>query len=274
MEWTCNVINRVGNKMKTKDTLFIIFSVFIVTALLLTSFSAVVNIYEKRHKFADFVEVKTSSTEGYEVSENDLYWANEIMNGGYILHFRHAERDKWIDVQMYDALESDVHQNGDDESRYAENDYFAEAVCLNKRGKIQARAIGEHLNNIGLPIGDIVSSVSCRSRQTAELSFGGYDSLHRILVHPGPYNEDTKVRVGKLKLFYSELPIQTGKNTIVSAHNSVIKCEMFVNDKCLSDEKPSLEEGGFYILSQTESGLIFEHEFHNFNDFNKVFYER
>ena len=80
------------------------------------------------------------------------------------MHFRHAERDKWIDVQMYDALESDVHQNGDDESMYAENDYFAEAVWLNKRGKIQARSIGEHLNNIGLPIGDIVASVSCRSR--------------------------------------------------------------------------------------------------------------
>ena len=25
-----------------------------------------------------------------------------------ILHFRHAERDKWIDVQKYDALESHV----------------------------------------------------------------------------------------------------------------------------------------------------------------------
>ena len=41
------------------------------------------------------------------------------MGGGYILHFRHAERDKWIDVQMYDALESDVHNNGNNKTRFA-----------------------------------------------------------------------------------------------------------------------------------------------------------
>ena len=109
----------------------------------------------------------------YNSEEDDIFWAKEILNGGYILHFRHAERDKWIDVQMYDALESDVHENGADDSRYAENDYFSEAVCLNDRGKIQAKAIGEHLSNINLPIGSVVSSVSCRARQTAVLAFGG-----------------------------------------------------------------------------------------------------
>ena len=50
---------------------------------------------------------------------SDKEWAAKVMEGGYILHFRHAERDKWIDVQMYDALESDVHDNGPNESRYA-----------------------------------------------------------------------------------------------------------------------------------------------------------
>ena len=44
--------------------------------------------------------------------EDDIEWAERIMEGGYILHFRHAERQKWIDVEMYDALESDVHDNG------------------------------------------------------------------------------------------------------------------------------------------------------------------
>ena len=56
------------------------------------------------------------------------------MNGGYIPHFRHAERDKWIDVQMYDSLESDVHDNGLNESRLAEIDYFKDAVCRMREG--------------------------------------------------------------------------------------------------------------------------------------------
>jgi hypothetical protein len=55
----------------------------------------------------------------------------------YILHFRHAERDKWIDVAMYVSLENNVHNNGINYNRYAENDYFDEEVCLNNRRKFK-----------------------------------------------------------------------------------------------------------------------------------------
>ena len=105
--------------------------------LLLISFSSLVHLYENRTKIKSFFAGFFKTDSKYISKEDDLYWANEIMKGGYILHFRHAERDKWIDVQMYDALESDIHQNGNNESRYAENDYFANAVCLNERGKVQ-----------------------------------------------------------------------------------------------------------------------------------------
>ena len=194
------------------------------------------------------------------------------MNGGYILHFRHAERDKWIDVNMYDAIESDLHNNGLNESRYAEKDYFSKAVCLNERGKVQAKAMGEVLKYIGLPIDRVHSSVSCRARQTAELAFGKYDQLHRILVHTETYNEDQKRRVKTLKNLYSNFVTSKGKNTLVSTHNSVINCDMFINDKCPSDL--SLEEGGFYVLRKTKNGLLFEHEFHYFKQFSRVFFKR
>ncbi len=244
-------------------------------SLVIVTVSSIIYIYEVRNKiklfFGEFFE---PSKEEYRkvMLKNDIYWANEILKGGYILHFRHAERDKWIDVQMYDSLESDVHQNGKDNSRYAENDYFEQAVCLNERGKIQAKAMGEHINNIGLPIGYVASSVSCRSRQTAEIAFGGHDSLHRILVHTGPYKENNDVRTQLLVEFYKNLKIETDKNVIVSAHNSVIKCEMFVNDNC--PKRLDLEEGGFYILSKSKEGLNLKYEFHNFNRFIRVFYER
>ena len=41
----------------------------------------------------------------------------------------------WIDVKMYDALESDVHDLGENQSRLAENEYYKDAVCLNERGE-------------------------------------------------------------------------------------------------------------------------------------------
>ena len=252
----------------------ILFIIFLLTIL----FSSLLNLIEKKdavkYKVFKFLNISELNTDAYKpyISEQDKYWAKKIMEGGYILHFRHAERDKWIDVQMYDALESDVHNNGVNESRYAENDYFSEAVCLNKRGKIQARAMGEHLNNIKFPIGYVVSSPSCRARQTSELSFNGYDSLHRILVHTGPYNETRNYRIESLINFYKNLKIIKDKNTIVSAHNSVALCEIFINKKCPS--KISLEEGGFYVVNKTSKGLVLEHEFHNFNSFIKVFYKR
>tara|TARA_B110000908_G_C10170946_1_gene410803 strand:- start:326 stop:1123 length:798 start_codon:yes stop_codon:yes gene_type:complete len=240
--------------------------------LLVVSFSSVVYLYEKKDKINNFLEKKFGEVPDYASNEADIYWAKEIMNGGYILHFRHAEREKWIDVQLYDALESDIHSNGLNESRYAENDYFNKAVCLNDRGKIQAKAIGESLKHIGLPIGAVHSSVSCRARQTAELAFGGYEKLHRILVHKGPYNEDEEIRIENLKNLYSNLVEIDGKNSIVSSHNSVISCRIFVNSKCPNNL--SLEEGGFYVIRNTKDGLLFEHEFHNFKNFNLVFYER
>jgi phosphohistidine phosphatase SixA len=252
-----------------------IFKILFFFSFIIVTISSILHLYEVRNKIKVFI-VKPFEPfkNNYEKSKqkNDIYWAKEILNGGYILHFRHAEENKWIDGKMYDLLESDVHQNGQDKSRYAENDYFRKAVCLNKRGKVQAKAIGEHINNIGLPIGYVASSVLCRARQTSELAFGGFDSLHRILVHSGAYNEKDDARTQLLIEFYQSLNIETGKNTIVSAHNKVIKCEMFINNNC--QKNPRLEQGGFYILSKSEKGLKLEYEFHNFVEFAKVFYER
>ena len=107
-------------------------------------------VYDSKNKIFSYFKIETNAYK-YIPNEDDLYWANKILEGGFILHFRHAERDKWIDVYMYDALESDLHENGKNNSRYAEDDYFSEAVCLNKRGKIQAKAIGETINAINSP---------------------------------------------------------------------------------------------------------------------------
>ena len=207
--------------------------------------------------------------------ETEKKWAEKLLKGGYILHFRHAERDKWIDVQMYDALESDVHDKGINQSRMAEEDYFGDAVCLNERGLIQAKAMGELLAWINLPIGFVISSPSCRARQTANLAFDGYDQLKRILVHDGPYLEKKKDRINKLKDFYLKLPTEKNKNTIISSHNSVIQKEMFDEVKLIGfNKKFKLEEGGFFIISNENNRLVLEYKFHNFKNFTKNFFPR
>jgi phosphohistidine phosphatase SixA len=236
--------------------------------------SSLIYLYQVRFKILSHISLAPHGfNKLYNPTQKDYFWAEEIMKGGYILHFRHAERDKWIDVQMYDILESDVHNNGKNQSRLAENAYFADAVCLNARGTVQAQAMGELLEEISLPIGYVISSPICRSRQTAELAFGGYDELNRMLVHKGPYNEKEKDRIEKLKQLYSQLTIVDGTNTIVSSHNSVISPEMFVKSE-ISTHEFKLEEGGFYVISKTEKGLNINYKFHNFLFFIKAFYDR
>ncbi len=250
-----------------------LFKVFVSLIISVIFFSSLISLYKDRNKIIFWILNNNSSSDydNKKDTNKDILWSKKIMEGGYILHFRHAERDKWIDVQMYDSLESDVHNNGKNGTRFAENDYFSKAVCLNDRGLVQARAIGEHLSNIKFPIGFVISSPSCRSRQTADISFGGYDELNRILVHTGPYNEDEKKRISKLKKLYMNLPIQFGTNTIVSAHNGVVHSDMFENIK---NKDISLEEGGFYVISKKNGKLYLEHEFHYFKNFIKTFYER
>ncbi len=259
------------NLKKINQIILVILSVsfFIVTI------ASIVFLYEKRNKILKKI-FNLSDSKTYvpkKFDKKDEYWANKILEGGFILHFRHAERDKWIDVQMYDVLESHVHSNGLDNSRYAENDYFKDAVCLNSRGMIQARAMGEHIKNLRLPISLVVSSVSCRARQTAELAFGGYDILKKLLVHYGPYNEDAADLSKKLKNYYISLPVETTSNTIISAHNGLIKRDMFINETDIEDSL-SLEEGGFYVISKKNGGLFLEHEFHFFKNFTSALYKR
>ena len=209
---------------------------------------------------------RKSYINNYEISEKDRFWAKEILSGGYILFFRHAERDKWIDVQMYDALESELQDKNPNSFRFAENEYFEGAVCLNERGKIQAKAMGEVIKFSKLPVGYVVSSPSCRARQTADLVFGGYDKLEKKFVHIGPYTEVGN-RPDYLEKYILNLPRYKDKNVIISAHNGIVGYHLFEGYK-------KLEEGGFYVISIKNNKLVLEHEFHNFNSFSKQFFIR
>lgn len=233
-------------------------------AILLVSISSLTYLVRQREYITR--NFKSITGNDYGKSEKDKFWAKEILSGGYILFFRHAERDRWIDVYMYDALESELLDKSSNSFRFAENEYFEGAVCLNKRGKIQAKAMGEVIKYSKLPIGYVVSSPSCRARQTSDLVFGGYDKLEKKFVHEGPYTE-VGDRSAELKNYIINLPKSKGKNVMISAHNGVIGAHLFPGDK-------SLEEGGFYVLSVNNNKLVIEHEFHNFNSFSKQHFIR
>ncbi|AFS46954.1 phosphoglycerate mutase family protein [alpha proteobacterium HIMB5] len=263
----CIIVSKMRNKLiKYFKLIFLTLSFIIVLS------SSLIYLYDKRYliinKF-NFIILNKDTSDYSDPRLLDEFWANEILKGGYILHLRHADHF-WVDVRSYDALEAIVHSNDIDIGRNAENDYLAKAVCLNERGKIQARAMGEHFKYAKVPISYVISSVSCRSRQTAKLAFGGYNKVSHILNHPGIYNEEFSSYLKKIKKFYLNLPVSNDSNLVVSSDNGVITPLMFENNP------PSLrlDEGGFSVISIKNNKLYFEHEFRNFSNFSRVFYKR
>ena len=193
--------------------------------------------------------------------------AKKILNGGYILYFRHAEREKWLDVTFYDAYELE-------KNLMAEETHFKDAVCLSTRGKIQARTMGEFVKLLKIPIQKVISSPSCRARQTAQLAFGGYDEIKNIFLHFGPFNETIEEYVKNVKKEILKINVKEGSNVIISAHGAVIYNETF--DEILNDISDfyTISEGGFYVISKKNNKLALVHKYDNFQHFVRHLMQR
>ena len=81
---------------------------FLYIALCIVTVSSLITLYDQKYKIKSKLSSLITKPTYEKSNENDLLWAKRLMNGGYILHFRHAERDKWIDVINYDSLDSHV----------------------------------------------------------------------------------------------------------------------------------------------------------------------
>lgn len=253
----------------------ILLGLILGSLLLISLVDLGVNIYSDKLLLKKVYYKLTSKTHGnshFSGGEENRTWANKILDGGYILYVRHAERDKkWVGTGIYDLLESDVHDNGLNGTRYGENDYFSEAVCLTKKGKVQARAMGEHFKLVGVPVGSVISSPSCRARQTAEIMLGGYDSLDRNLVQTGVFYETKEDRYSSLAKLFETLPLEKGKNTVITAHGNVVIEGLFENP---NNSNLKIDQGGFIILSRKNGMVKVEHSFDMFNSFIRTLYHR
>lgn len=212
-------------------------------------------------------------------SNFDREMAKEIRKGGFILVFRHAHRLKVIDVTKYDALELIQQVDG-------EKTYFKNAVCLSENeGIMQAQAMGEYFKLLKIPVGSVISSPSCRSRQTAYLAFSRIDRIETRLLHfygdpYGPFDNDSiSNHYAKIKeILISAKPLD-GTNTVISAHNNTVR--KFIIDG-LYDPKSTnlnnldftLEEGGFHVLKVNDGKLLYVTKFNNFSGFSNKFYDR
>jgi phosphohistidine phosphatase SixA len=89
----------------------------------------------------------------------------DLRQGGYVFYLRHGETET--------ALESEVRDLRD--CRWQRN--------LNDYGREQAAAIGARFRELGIAFAQVEASPFCRTRETAELVFGGAPLLNYALYY-------------------------------------------------------------------------------------------
>ena len=216
-------------------------------------------------KFKKFIKSRVNSEKTVELPSthftgnlDDKKWAKKLLNGGYIVYIRHAKRRTGFpSASILDLLEAEIHENGINGTRYAENDYFGKGICLTDDGKIQAKAIGELLKEISFPVGEILTSPS--------------DKMDKNLLHTGFYYETKKKRFNDLRDFFSSIDVDKNKNTIITAHGNVIMQGLFENPK---QRNLHIEQAGMIILSKNNDSLKIDYTFQKFDLFFRALFER
>ena len=123
-----------------------------------------------------------------------------LRGGGLILYFRHTS--------------TDFGQNDDAMSGYED---CARQRNLTDGGRDEARRIGVAIKRLDIPIGDVLASPFCRTRETAQLIFG------RATVAPavrgGPARADSDDRYAELRKLLSTPPSR-GTNLAIASHGN------------------------------------------------------
>lgn len=193
-----------------------------------------------------------------------IYWVERIKEGGLILLFRHSEREKWDNtVEGFDIYELTNNLEARNESWYR-------ATCLTNKGIEESKLIFEAFKHAQIRISEVISSPSCRARETAIYAFGRIDKTFSGLLHYTAFNPLDRKEIGKeLKRSVLELNIEKNKNIILSAHNKVISHYDFID---LMKVNEGLEESGFYVIEKKGNDLIVPFKFSAIKNFIILLY--
>lgn len=130
-------------------------------------------------------------------AQPDVALVKQLREGGYVLYLRHTS--------------TDFSQN---DSRMTSFEDCASQRNLTDRGRDEARAIGEHVKRLKIPIGEVLASPFCRTMETAQLAFGRATATNDV--RGGPVEGS---RYGALrKLLSSQVP--KGTNRVISSHGN------------------------------------------------------
>jgi len=123
-----------------------------------------------------------------------------LRGGGYILYFRHTSTD----FGQYDE-------------RMTGYEDCARQRNLTDAGRAEARAIGQALRELEIPIADVLASPFCRTMETARLMFGR--AAAAPTVRGGPAQPESADRYAELRNLLAT-PVARGTNLAIASHGN------------------------------------------------------
>lgn len=124
---------------------------------------------------------------------------SRLQEGGYVLYLRHTS--------------TDFSQN---DSRMTSFEDCASQRNLTDRGRAEARALGEHVKQLKIPIGEVLASPYCRTMETARLAFGKARAANEVRGGPA---SDEGARYAALRKLLST-SVAKGQNLVISSHGN------------------------------------------------------
>jgi phosphohistidine phosphatase SixA len=124
-----------------------------------------------------------------------------LRSGGYVIYFRHARTDfSMPDTDRANLADCSTQRNLSDE------------------GRADARAIGAAIRALRIPIGAVLSSEYCRTRETAELAFGRVETTRDLTSRASTTSpEEEAERIEALRRLLATPPAP-GTNTVLVGH--------------------------------------------------------
>lgn len=129
----------------------------------------------------------------------------ELRAGGYVIYFRHGVTDQNVaDDSEPDFSRCETQRN------------------LTVEGRAQAAQIGKAIHDLAIPIGAVITSPYCRTKDTASLAFGHFQVDHDLYF---ALNVDTAERARLTHALSRMLSTQpeVASNTVIIAHTANLR---------------------------------------------------
>ena len=133
-------------------------------------------------------------------AQPDAALLKQLREGGYVLYLRHASTDFSRNDASMKSYEDCANQRN-----------------LTDKGRDEARAVGEHIKRLGIPIGTVLASPFCRTMETAKLAFGKAQPMNEV--RGGPSRPDDASRYDPLKKLLGAA-VPKGQNLVISSHGN------------------------------------------------------